>query len=474
MALRQDPLDSSPLMRERVVSALVVRDSDPPQPPFRGAGGAALASILIAAIAVGAVAVWARFTGAGEQDWRDPGAVIVEAETGARYLWREPLLHPLANYTSAQLLLGRPAPPTVTVPREALDGIPRGRPLGIPGAPDSLPAAGALVRGAWTVCSGVGAAGGRPQAVLAAGGEVAGATGAGEAGGPAAGTALADRALLVRDPAGDPHLIWREQRYRVRDPEVVLPALGWAGAPPAPVAQALLAALPARADLARIEVPGLGQPAPAVPGARAGEVFAVASRAGRPQHAVAFPDGLALLTPVQVDILLTDPRVGSVLGQEEPVPMSPAEFAALPKLDGEAVPGAGWPATVPPLVGWSDATATVCALVPDGGEVTVVSVHSSLPAGAGTEGQGAPDTSTVQVRVEPGRAVLVSDGETVDVVTDLGVRHAVGPQAVALLGYGEVAPVRMPAPVVELIPPGPALDPERAEAGAGDTGAGGG
>jgi type VII secretion protein EccB len=465
MALRQDRPDAYQLTRERVASALVVRDSDPPQPPFRGAAGATLASVLIAAIAIGAVALWARFTGGGGEEWRDPGAVIIEAETGARYLWREPLLHPLANYTSAQLLLGEPAPPAVTVPRAALAGVPRGRPLGIPGAPESLPAAGDLIGGAWAVCSTVGA-GGRTRAVLVAGG--------GPAGRPVGGVGLADRALLVRDPSGDQYLVWRERRYRIRDPEVVLPALGWAGAPSTPVAEALLDALPEGTDLARIDVPDLGEPAPAVPGARSGEVFVVATRGGEPQYAVALPDGLALLTPVQADLLLTDPRVGSALARGEPAPMSPAQFAALPRLDPDTVAGAGWPPTAPPLARPADA-AVVCAVVPDGAAVAAVSVDATppSPAAAATAGRAAGDAPAVQVWVEPGRAVLVSDGETVHVVTDLGTRHAVGPAALAPLGYDEVAPVSMPGRVVGLIPPGPVLELERASGDAGDAGSGG-
>lgn len=472
MASRQDRADAQRLARVRAAAALVVRDSDPAQPPFRGAAGASLASVLIAAVALGAVAAWARFGGGAGDDWRDPGAVIVAAETGARYLWRDPLLHPVANYTSAQLLLGDPAPPTVTVPRSALDGVPRGNPLGIPGAPDSLPAPGDLVAAGWSVCSVTGP-GGDPRSLLVVGdptgpGATATAAPRSPAGG-ARGGPLGDRGLLVQDPSGDPYLVWQRRRYRVRDAPVVLPALGWAGARPVPVAAALVRALPAGPDLHRIELPAYGRPAPAPAGARVGEVFEVTNRAGPGQYAVALPDGLAPLTPVQVALLLSDPRAVQVLGQRQPAPLSPAEYAALPRLDPDAVPDAGWPATAPVLAR-PDRGAGVCALLADGAGAVAVTVGAvpDLPATAG----GAPPATEEPPRldrvwVRPGRAALVSDGEAVYVVTGLGRRHRTPTAALPLLGYGDVDPVRMPAPVVTLIPAGPALDPTRARGGDG-------
>ncbi len=71
-----------------------------------------------------------------------PGAVIVEKESGARFVYREQKLHPVLNYASALLIVGADRSKTVLVSRRTIDGVPRGLPLGIADAPDSLPASG--------------------------------------------------------------------------------------------------------------------------------------------------------------------------------------------------------------------------------------------------------------------------------------------------------------------------------------------
>ncbi|MER7473624.1 type VII secretion protein EccB, partial [Micromonospora sp. NPDC000018] len=152
MPSRQDQLHSYQFTVQRAVAALVMRETDPAQSPFRRLAGAALASVLVAAIGLGGFALYGLFAGGGDT-WRDPGAVIVEKESGARFVYREQKLHPVLNYASALLIIGADRPKTVLVSRRAIDGVPRGLPLGIADAPDSLPAPGRLSTAPWTVCS---------------------------------------------------------------------------------------------------------------------------------------------------------------------------------------------------------------------------------------------------------------------------------------------------------------------------------
>jgi hypothetical protein len=83
-------------MVQRVVSALVLRETDPPQSPFRRVATAALASVLVAVVIAAGFGVYGVFTNRGDRSWRTDGAVIVEKGTGAVYVWRENKLH-LAN-----------------------------------------------------------------------------------------------------------------------------------------------------------------------------------------------------------------------------------------------------------------------------------------------------------------------------------------------------------------------------------------
>nr|MDT0660071.1 type VII secretion protein EccB [Micromonospora sp. DSM 115978] len=461
MASRQDQLHSYQFLVQRVVAALVTREADPAQPPARRMAGAALASVLVAAIALGAVAVYGLVVGGGGTGWRDPGAVLVERESGARFVYRDGTLHPVRNYASALLVAGSAEPRTVLVSRDSIDGVPRGVPLGIADAPDSLPGANRLITGAWTVCSLP-----APPADRSAGGAGSPARGPRSAlligGAEPPGTVLTDSGVLGRHPDGGLHLIWSGRRHLIRDPTLVLAALTWAGRRPVDVAPALLNVLPVGADLGRIAVPGRGGQS-IVTGSRVGEVFVVESQGGGRQYAVAARRGLAMITELQADLLLTD------LGQHSPTALSQTRFASLPKLGDLVPPGPlAAPPTTPELVP-ADA-GTICGRVRDEGGVSELRVGSGLPELAGAP-VGAGDVPAADlVLVPPGRGAVVeavaapgATGGAVSVVTDLGRRYAVSdPQALGVLGYGGVTPARLPAALVVLVPAGPALDPDAA------------
>jgi type VII secretion protein EccB len=417
MPSRQDQLHSHQFLLQRVVAALVLRDADPGRSPFPRAAGATVASVLVAVIAVGAVALYGTVVDAAPR-WGDSPAVLVEKETGARFVYREGTLHPVPNHVSALLILG-PGAETVLVSQRSIEALPRGVPLGIEQAPDAVPDPRRLATGAWTVCS-------TPEGAAVLVGAPAG-----------GGAPLAERGLLVRAGA-DLHLIWQQRRHLLRDRDLVLSALGWTAERPTTAAPALLAALPEGPDLARIPVPDAGD-ATAVPGAAAGDVFVVESQGGGRQYAVALAAGLAPITQLQADLLLTD------LDQREPRKLAQGDFADLPR--ATAPDPAGLPPTTPPL---APPGATVCATVPDAAGPTEVRVGASVPR--------------TGIVVPPGGAALVEAGD-IYLVTDRGRRHAMPDREVpALLGYGEVRPVRLPEAVVGLVPEGVRLDPAAARA----------
>src|SRR5690606_36051356 len=174
---RQDQLHSYQFTMQRVVAALVMHDTDPPQSPSRRIAGATLAGALVAALALGAVAAYGMLSGRGDPGWRDGGAVVVERESGARLVYRDGRLYPVANHTSPLLFIGSAAAKTVHVPRASLGDVPCGTPPGIADAPDPLPAGGRLVGAPWTLCSGLsadGQGGARAEAVLFVGADPGG------------------------------------------------------------------------------------------------------------------------------------------------------------------------------------------------------------------------------------------------------------------------------------------------------------
>ncbi len=452
MASRQDQLHSYQFTVQRVVSALVMRDTDPARSPFRRTAGATLAGILLGALALAAVAVYGVLAPGGGTDWRDGGAVIVERESGARYVYVSGVLHPVPNYASALLVIGSGEAHSVTVARASLDGVPRGAPLGIPGAPDPLPDRGRLAGAPWAVCS-ARLADGPPESIVYVGRS------------PGGGVALADgTGLLVATPDGTGYLVWRHNRYRV--PRVALGALAWGAEPLTPVAPALVNSLAAGPDLAAPALPG-GGPSK-VPGLRVGQVVVETVPGGAKQYAVALADGLAAISELQAALLLAE----SGTPQKE---LSPAEFAAgltAPPLipTGPLAPPASRPELARPqgadrglcvtVGGPKDTLAFDVPVSAAGGPVAAPVAASRAPAGS---------VSADRVVVEPGRGAVVSAVPSphapgaLSVVSELGIRYPVpGTDVLTLLGYQGINPVPLPAGLVALLPVGPTLDPTAA------------
>src|SRR5262245_2790829 len=105
MPSRQDQLHSYQFMIQRVVSALVMRETDPAQSPFRRIASATMAGALFAALGLAGAAVYGALRGASAEGWRDNSTVIIERESGAKYIYRDGTLHPVLNYASALLIV---------------------------------------------------------------------------------------------------------------------------------------------------------------------------------------------------------------------------------------------------------------------------------------------------------------------------------------------------------------------------------
>src|SRR4029078_8746516 len=110
MASRSDQLHSHQFALQRAVGALAMRDADPAASPMRRIAGALFASVMLAALALAGVGVYGVLNPGGNERWRDGTAVIVEEETGARYVFADGVLHPALNQASAQLAVGSAEP----------------------------------------------------------------------------------------------------------------------------------------------------------------------------------------------------------------------------------------------------------------------------------------------------------------------------------------------------------------------------
>ena len=333
MASRRDQLQAQRFLHQRVHSALVIRETDPEQPPFRRPSAAAFGSIALAVVALLGAGIYGFLNPGGNRAWRAGDVIIVEKETGARYVYVSERLHPVLNYTSALLALGRSAR-TVTVSRESLIGVARGPRIGIPDAPDALARADRLLRTAWSLCSRptadrTGAA--ADETLLLAGAEPAGAA------------PLGDAALLAEVPAtGDQYLIWRGHRHRLRQPGTVTDALALRAEPRIRVGPALIDILPAGEAIGPLAVRAPGRPSTAVPrrpDLRTGRLAVTQTPAG-PQHYLVERDRLRPITELQFAVQLAAPDTAKAYAWIETVGVALGVNAAAAAPE-EAASGSG-------------------------------------------------------------------------------------------------------------------------------------
>lgn len=462
MPTRREQLQSYQFVMQRVVSAFAYQDTDATQPAGRRLLGAGLGGVMIAVLAVAAVGIYALLRPGGNERWRDGNAVIVERETGTRFVFREGTLYPMANYASAMLVLDRPAK-TMRVSASSLRGVPRGPLLGIVGAPDAVPPAGRALDGPWSVCAqpGQDRTGQRSTATTI------------HVGRPPGGADLGDDALLVQtSDTGRFFLVWHDHRHEIPNPQVAFAALGMEQQPRTVVDEAWVNTLPSGDRLVADPPDDVGEQSAALDDARIGQVYYVEGAGNNRQYYVVADDSrLAPATEVEAGLLLADPASEPAYpdGEPEPLPLSLSAVAEAEKLPAPQRVAGDLPATAPRVVGLTAADAAVCAEYASGQGVPrlVRDVpHGRFPP---TTPRRTVDGVALADRVEvpAGWAAVVealpspeAPSGTRYLVTDLGFRHVLaGPDVQKALGYGNVRPVRVPADVVARIPAGPPLDP---------------
>ena len=484
MPSRQDQLHSYQYSQQRVVAALVTHDPDPHRSPLRRAGSAALISLVVASLAVGGAAVYGLLKGRSSVEPRNEAVVFLEKGSGARfvYLKSDDRMHPVLNYSSALLIANATEPKMVDASSQSLAKVPLGDPLGIPDAPDSLPAAkGGMVKRVWTVCSRTPADSGSgtpAQSLLVVGDRLTDGTVLPV---PRADTPAADlRGLLVVDPSGRTYLVYNNKRFLIPAGRLqrTQSFLGWTQQP-LPVAAAWINAVPIGPDLKPPGIRDLGDPSPAIDDFEIGQLLRIRGDAsGTDKWGVVLGDGVADITDVQARLLQVDPEA------YDRQDMDLNLYSSLPhsqtQLIGEAA-AAGLPPAVPVLLNGPE---QVC-LTYDGEDAKgdagqgVLSIRIGPTAPNGSPVAGAPAVAGgVQadlVHVPRGKGALVvaaasptapAGSGTVSIVTDTGRRYPVANRDVLpRLGYAGVEPAPIPGQLVSLLPQGPALDPVRARQG---------
>jgi type VII secretion protein EccB len=457
MPNRRDQYHGYRFALRRQAGALLRADLDTADGPLRRLSSGVIASITVAVLAMAAAGLYGILSPSGRNGWQSGKTLIVDAQTGTRYVDLSGTLHPVLNYASALLILRSGSISASRVSDAAVNSLPHGAPVGIAGAPDTLPGPGSLLTGTWSVCS--------APAIDAADAEhplVRVALGAPQGGS----TIPAGSGLLLRDVGGEVYLVWNNTKLHVPGgSSYVLTALGASATTPVPVGDALLNALPQGPDLAAPGISGLGTAGPAVPGltgaTTVGEVFQVS---GTGAYYAALATGLAPVTQLQAQLLLVEQR------QVAPVSLNAAQVQGAGSAALSSGGAAGLPPTVPKLATGEPDGTRVCVQPGDASQGTVT--VTTQPATAQrlsatplepTDALGAPIADSVLI--PPGKGALVravpQPGVTTGplfLVTDAGVKYPIGNSSVLSdLGLNNVTPSQVGQPIMALIPTGPVL-----------------
>ncbi len=470
MASRRDLYQSYQFMVQRVISGIVLRETDPIQTPLRKMSGSGFASVMVAVVGLAGAGLIGIFFPSGNTTWQDGGKVIVEQETGATFVWipdskDQMLLYPTVNFASAALLVG--STNVVEVSHTSLVDAPRGPMLGINDAPDSLPDPERMLEGSWTLCSlpvRTKAGARTPNTALVVGRDIS------------EGKRIGGQAALVRDVAlGTLHLIWNGHQYPINNELVVREALILQTTPVIDVGTAWLNALPIGRPLEPHPVAGRGGASIAITNGIVGQIRYVEA-GGNTQYYQVDVAQILEITEVQALILKADPETRVAYGGAAAValPLSSDEAARASRVELPDATPTDPPAEVPDPAEVTDQNPTICASFPDNDMTPEISVEAAVE---GAEDANATpqqtESGTVladRVLVRPGYGALVreqvSNGAPDGVlylITDEGRRYTLpSPDAQRVLGYGAVTAIALPASLIARVPAGSALDPAAA------------
>jgi type VII secretion protein EccB len=453
MVARYEQVRAYRFVTRRIVSAMLSGEPESTELPVRRLGMSLFGSLLVGMIVLAVVGIYGFINPSGGKPAESD--IVIERESGARFVFIEGRLHPVLNFTSARLIIGSPSPKVRTMSHKSLANLPVGLPVGIRDAPDPPPPKNALLGLPWNVCgmrvTGAGAA--ATQLVI-------GRT-------PSGGVPLGEEALLVSTSTGSDlpmYLLWHDHRLRISD-RTTLTALELASNTPMQVDRALLDAVAAGPDLTALKLPGAGQPSPKKIAGTNPEIGAV-YRSGQ-QFYVVTRVGLNAIGAVSAALLTANGKAA--------VEINPTQAGQV--FDTTVVEPDGFP-KAKPVVRATTADTTFCAQFgagPSGGQqVPALSLYAPgseqlvldpnrIPATGGTTAD--------QVTMAEGHGTLAqalpgADAQatgTVYLITDQGIRYPLQDtdkvKALTALGYDGVTPVGVPSSLLSLVPRGPTLDP---------------
>ncbi|MBO2454313.1 type VII secretion protein EccB [Actinomadura barringtoniae] len=468
MQTKKDLLQAHRLMTQRASQALILGEPDNPEQPLKRLNAATFAGVMVGVLVAAGFGIAGIFLGQGTRGLTDGGLLLIEKETGARYIWCQPegakdkLLCPVANYASAKLALsgqsnsGGSGPKQKSVSAKSLTKFPRGPRIGIADAPDTIPDKKRLRGGPWSVCvRQIGASGAQRSVVTLVGGTSVGGQ-----------TLDAGTGVVVSD-GSRPWLIWRNQRLLISPAgQTVLNVSN-----PPTVEGRFLNALPEGPQFAAPPLggtPGTQVSAPGGAKGPLGQVYKVSDGVGNgDQFYVLRQDGYDAISPVQAALI----RATKGYNLQDAQSLQPN---AVTGNLGKSLKDERMPQTRIAAQSF-DGSQSLCVVYPDASNGAQT---PSIAVGGGKDlpVPGSPSQTGVDnVVLPPGSAVLAGSlGTSTDAIStyffisDNGRKYPLkSAETAKAFGYtiskdsNDSVPV--PASLLSLIPTGSTLDPAKAQ-----------
>lgn len=441
MQTQRDHVHAHQFQMARMSSALLLGDPSMAENPMRRTVFGLSAGIIVGVLVVVCFGVYGWIVPGGNVSWRKGSSIIVEKETGTRYIYANGKLFPTLNLASAMILSG--GSNVRLVSRKSLAGVPRGAPIGIPNAPQVLPAGVKdMVHGPWLACLGGSIA---PSAADQIGVNLdPGATA----------VELPPGRFMLVGGGGKDYLIWRGQKHLIGDPSIPV-ALGATNAVSIPAPVSWLDMVPSGADLDVPAIPGSGSATVAVDGheAKVGALFTQATTTGGQQLFVLRKEGLAPVNQTMLQVL-------QAAHGTQPVALDAAAVAATPRSRDRSL---STPFAELSASAWQDGAGLVlCQRQTPAGKDTIDSrVVLTAQSQAGLDENG---KATVRLRSGTGMVVYPVPRTSSTVATDpyliaeQGLRyHLTDKDAAKALGLDDGYQVPFPRTLLEALPSGPAL-----------------
>ena len=462
MQSRRDQVQAYFFVVGRLVSAVTHGKPDALEMPNKRIRNGIVFGVLVSVLLMAIFGILGLFKPGKSTAWQQDGSIVVNKDSGAQFVYLGGQLRPVLNYSSARLAAGDSGGTVQSVSQQSLEGTPVGQPIGIPGAPDSIPTAQTLETGPWTVCVQPGAARPKPTdpvVTLKFGSRPGKSTSDGQG-------------LLVSTPDNAVHLVWNGKRYKVPD-QRTLDALPYGNVTPLQVSTAWLDPIPAGRDLALPAIEGAGSPGPVIDGkpSKVGQVYEVRNPATESdQFYLVREDGKTALNRTSAALALASPAVQSAYpgGQVSVLQAGPTALTSVPDSGGPDLVG-GFP-PVPPQAVVPPPDAQPCARYSPSGtgdlKVTVeMQSTSEVDAGSVALAEHVSGSMADKISLPAGRGVLAkslpapgAQPGAAFLITDTGTKYPLADDKVVEgLGYSPTSAVQIPDELLDLLPAGPML-----------------